>query len=62
MRPHVSGTEHVGFSKQDARGNLVVASLVEDALPYFFFEKAKENNRSKKMGRGGGGVWVVFCE
>ncbi len=27
MRPHLSGTEHVGFSKQDARGNLVVASL-----------------------------------
>ncbi len=27
MRPHVSGTERVGFSKQDAPGNLVVASL-----------------------------------
>jgi hypothetical protein len=27
MCPHVSGTERVGFSKQDARGNLVVASL-----------------------------------
>ncbi len=27
MHPHVSGTEHVGFSKQDAHGNLVVASL-----------------------------------
>ncbi len=27
MHPHVSGTECVGFSKQDARGNLVVASL-----------------------------------
>ena len=27
MRSHVSGTEHVGFLKQDARGNLVVASL-----------------------------------
>ncbi len=25
--PHVSGTEQVGFSKQDACGNLVVASL-----------------------------------
>jgi hypothetical protein len=25
--PHVSGTECVGFLKQDARGNLVVASL-----------------------------------
>jgi hypothetical protein len=28
MRPHVSGTEPMGFSKQDARGNLVVASLL----------------------------------
>jgi hypothetical protein len=27
MHPHVSGTERMGFSKQDARGNLVVASL-----------------------------------
>ncbi len=27
MRPHISGTECVGFSKQDAYGNLVVASL-----------------------------------
>ncbi len=27
MRPHVSGTERVGFLKQEARGNLVVASL-----------------------------------
>ncbi len=27
MCPHVSGTERVGFSKQDACGNLVVASL-----------------------------------
>ncbi len=27
MRPPVSGTEHAGFSKQDARGKLVVASL-----------------------------------
>jgi hypothetical protein len=27
MRPNVSGTECVGFLKQDARGNLVVASL-----------------------------------
>ncbi len=27
MCPHVSGTERMGFSKQDARGNLVVASL-----------------------------------
>ncbi len=28
MHPHVSGTERVGFSKQDACGNLVVASLL----------------------------------
>ncbi len=27
MCPYVSGTERMGFSKQDARGNLVVASL-----------------------------------
>jgi hypothetical protein len=27
MRPHVSVTEHMGFSKQDARGNLVEGSL-----------------------------------
>ncbi len=27
MHPHVSGTECMGTSKQDARGNLVVASL-----------------------------------
>jgi hypothetical protein len=26
MRPHVSGTEHMGFLKQDTHGNLVVAS------------------------------------
>jgi hypothetical protein len=24
MRPHISGTEHVGFSKKDAHGNMVV--------------------------------------
>jgi hypothetical protein len=27
MRPHISGTECLGFSKHDARGNLVVTSL-----------------------------------
>ncbi len=32
MRPHVSGTERVGFSKQDARGNLVVLSLLLNSL------------------------------
>ncbi len=28
MPPHVSGTERVGFSKQDARGNLVVKTPI----------------------------------
>jgi hypothetical protein len=28
MHPHISGTERVGVSKQDARGNLVVDSLL----------------------------------
>jgi hypothetical protein len=28
MRPHISGTECVDFLKQDARGNLVVDSLL----------------------------------
>jgi hypothetical protein len=36
MRPHVSGTEQVGFLKQDARGNLVVASLPVN-FPFFAF-------------------------
>jgi hypothetical protein len=31
MRPHILGTECVGFSKQDACGNLVV-----DSLPVIF--------------------------
>jgi hypothetical protein len=31
MRPHISGAERMGFSKQDARGNLVV-----DSLPVIF--------------------------
>ncbi len=31
MRPHISGTECVGFPKQDTRGNLVV-----DSLPVIF--------------------------
>jgi hypothetical protein len=34
MHPHVSGTERVGFSKQDAHGNLVVASLMVSFLLY----------------------------
>jgi hypothetical protein len=36
MRPHVSGTECVGFSKQDACGNLVIASLLVN-LPFSAF-------------------------
>jgi hypothetical protein len=36
MRPHVSGTERVGFSKQDACRNLVVASLPVN-FPLFAF-------------------------
>ncbi len=28
MHPHVSGTERMGFSKQDARGNLVVKTPI----------------------------------
>jgi hypothetical protein len=31
MRPHISGTERLGFLKQDACGNLVV-----DSLPVIF--------------------------
>jgi hypothetical protein len=34
MRPHVSGTERVGFSKQDACGNLVVDSLPVKNSPF----------------------------
>jgi hypothetical protein len=36
MRPNVSRTERVGFSKQDAHGNLVVASLPVN-FPSFAF-------------------------
>jgi hypothetical protein len=36
MRPHVSGKERVGFSKQDTCGNLVVASLPVN-FPFFAF-------------------------
>jgi hypothetical protein len=36
MCPHNSGMERVGFSKKDARGNLIVASLpVNFPLPAF---------------------------
>jgi hypothetical protein len=36
MRPHVSGTERVGFWKQDAHENLVVASLPVNFPLYAF--------------------------
>ncbi len=36
MHSHVSGTERMGFSKQDARGKLVVASLPAN-LPFSAF-------------------------
>ncbi len=36
MCPHVSGTERAGFSKQDARGNLVVA-LLQVNFPFSAF-------------------------
>ncbi len=36
MRPQISGTERVGFSKQDTHGNLVVASLQVN-FPLFAF-------------------------
>ncbi len=36
VRPHVSGREHVVFLKQDARGNLVVDSLLV-IFPLFAF-------------------------
>jgi hypothetical protein len=38
MRPYVSGTERVGFSKQDACGNLVVASLLVN-FPFSTFDE-----------------------
>jgi hypothetical protein len=44
MRPHVSGTERVGFSKQDARGNLVVASLQASFSPFRTLRKASAVN------------------
>ncbi len=44
MRPHISGTERVGFSKQDARGNLVVASLQASFSPFRTLRKASAVN------------------
>ncbi len=44
MRPHVSGTERVGFLKQDARGNIVVASLQASFSPFRTLRKASAVN------------------
>ncbi len=44
MRPHVSGTECVGFSKQDTRGNLVVVSLQASFSPFQTLRKASAVN------------------
>jgi hypothetical protein len=44
MRPHVSGTERVGFSKEDVRGNLVVASLQVNFPFYGFLLKVSAVN------------------
>ncbi len=44
MHPHVPGTEHVGFSKQDACGNLVVASLPLNFPFSAFLRKASAVN------------------
>ncbi len=44
MHPHVSGTERVGFSKQDTRGNLVVASLQASFSPFRTLRKASTVN------------------
>ncbi len=44
MRPHVSGTERVGFSKEDAHENLVVASLQASFSPFQTLRKASAVN------------------
>jgi hypothetical protein len=44
MRPHVFGTERMGFLKQDARGNLVVASLQASYSPFRTLRKASAVN------------------
>ncbi len=46
MRPHVSGTERVGFLKQDARacGNLVVDSLLVKISPFRLLPKVSGAN------------------
>jgi hypothetical protein len=44
MRPHVSGTEPVGFSKQDAHKNLVVDSLPVKFSPFCLLPKVSGAN------------------
>ncbi len=44
MRPHISGTARVGFLKQDAHGNLVVASLPVDFPLSAFLPKVSGAN------------------
>jgi hypothetical protein len=44
MRPHVSGTERMGFLKQDACGNLVVASLLVKFSPFCLLPKVSGAN------------------
>jgi hypothetical protein len=44
MRPNISGTECVGFLKQDARGNLVVDSLPVKISPFCLLPKVSGAN------------------
>jgi hypothetical protein len=44
MCPHNSGTERMGFSKEDARGNLVVASLPVNSPLSAFLPKVSGAN------------------
>jgi hypothetical protein len=44
MHPHVSGTECMGFSKQDAHGNLVVDSLPVKISPFHLLPKVSGAN------------------
>jgi hypothetical protein len=44
MSPLISGTERIGFSKQDARGNLVVDSLPVKISPFRLLPKVSGAN------------------
>jgi hypothetical protein len=44
MRPHVSGTKCIGFSKQDAHGNLVLDSLPVTFSPFRLLPKVSGAN------------------